>query len=171
MATKKPAPLSQLDELFCLTYLKNGENAKRAYMETHPRAQERTAEVEGSKLLRKPEVAAFIDKEREARKKRLRMDGDEALEAITRIARGFPRSALYENNRLKPIDQWPDEAFDCVKSIKPTPFGTAVTFHDKLRARELMAVAGGKLRTKVDHLHAFDHAAYLGAEPPEGDDE
>lgn len=166
MGKRAPSPT---DELFCLEFLKNGENAKRAYMAVHPKAKERTAEVEGSKLLRKPEIAAFIEKERDERKKRLRMYGDEALEAITRIARGDPRQ-LFRNNRLLPIDEWPADALDCVKAIKPTPFGTAIIFYDKLRARELMAVADGKLRTKVDHLHAFDHAAYLGAEPPEGDD-
>ncbi len=161
--------LSEQDELFCLEFLRNGENAKRAYMATHPKAKERTAEVEGSKFLRKPEIKDFIDKERAERKKRLRMDGDEALDAITRIARGNPR-ALFKNNRLLPIDEWPEDALDCVKAIKPTPFGTALTFYDKLRARELLAVADGKLRQKVDHLHAFDHIAFLGAEPPEGED-
>lgn len=162
-------PLSDKDQLFALEYLNNGMNAKRAYLTLHPKANERTAEVEGSKRMRKPELKAFIAAELEARKKRLRMDGDEALEAITRIARGNPR-ALFKDNRLLPIDQWPDDALDCVKAIKPTPFGTAIVFYDKLRARELMAVADGKLRQGVDHKHTFDHAAYLGSEPPKGDD-
>lgn len=69
-----------------------------------------------------------------------------------------------------PIDQLPEGAADCVKTLKRTPFGTATTFHDKLKARESMAIAGGKLKPRVDHRHAFDPAAYLGAEPPAGDE-
>ena len=93
-----------------------------------------------------------------------------ALEGITRHARGDIRK-LFKNNRLLPISEWPDDVADCVKAIKPTPFGTAVVFYDKLKALELMAIAGGKLQQKFDHAHKFDHLLCLGAEPPVGDDE
>ena len=91
------------------------------------------------------------------------MDGDEALERITRIARGDLRK-LFKAGQLLPIA-------DCVKALKPTPFGTSIVLYDKLKACELMGIAGGKLRTNVDHKHAFRHEEYLGAEPPAGDDE
>ena len=42
---------------------------------------------------------------------------------------------------------------------------------DKLKALQLMAIAGGKLQQKFDHAHKFDHLLCLGAEPPVGDDE
>lgn len=170
MARHREKGLNEPDYLFALEYLANGQNAKRAYLKAHPKAKDRTAEVEGSKLLRKPELKAFIDQEMKARRQRLRMDGDEALEAITRIARVDPRRIFKDNRLLRPED-WPDDVADAVKAIKPTPFGTAIVFYDKLKARELMAVAGGKLRQQVDHKHTFDHAAYLGAEPPQGDDD
>lgn len=170
MARKTPGTISDADQLFALEYLSNGLNATAAYRSTHPRAKQRTAEVEGSKLLRKPEVDAFIAKETKERKARLQMDGDESLESITRIARGDIRR-LFKDNKLLPLADWPDDAADCVKSIKPTPFGTAIVLHDKLKARELMAVATGKLRTKVDAKVQFDPAEYLGSEPPAGDDE
>lgn len=35
-------------------------NAKRCYMQIHPRSKERTAETEGAKLLRKPEIVAYL---------------------------------------------------------------------------------------------------------------
>ena len=98
------------------------------------------------------------------------MDADEALEAITRHARGDIRK-LFKNNRLLPISEWPEDVADCVKAIKPTPFGTAIVFYDKLKACELMAIAGGKLRQKFDHAHKFDHLLCLGADPPVSDDE
>lgn len=166
----KAPQLSESDQLFALEYLKNGLNATGAYKAVHPRCSQRTAEANGYKLLRKTEVAAFIRDETEKRKARLQMEGDEALEGLTRIGRADIRR-LYRNNRLLPISEWPDLEGDCVKSLKPTPFGTQVVMHDKMRARELMAINAGKLKLNHTMTHKFDHAAYLGAEPPKGDDE
>ena len=170
MARHVKKGLSDPDEIFILEYLVNGQNAKRAYLKAHPRVTERTAEVEGSKLLSRPEIKAAVDTELAERRKRLRMDGDEALDAISNIARGNLRR-LYKDNRLLPIEEWPDDILVCVKGIKPGPFGTQILLYDKLKARELMAIADGKLRQKIDHKVTWDHAAYLGAEPPKGDDE
>jgi hypothetical protein len=52
---------------------------------------------------------------------------------------------------------------DCVRTIKHTPFGPTVVMYDKLRARELMAIANGVLKQKHQHgASPFDHAAYFG---------
>lgn len=67
------------------------------------------------------------------------MDGDEALEGITRHARA-DIGRLFKDGKLLPIDQWPADVRDSVKSIKPTPFGVAIVMYDKLKARELMAL-------------------------------
>jgi hypothetical protein len=96
------------------------------------------------------------------------MDADEALEGITRHARADIRK-LFRDGRLLPINQWPNDIADCIRSIKHTPFGPTVVMYDKLKALELMAIAGGALKRKADHNHTFDHAAYLGAEPPQDD--
>jgi phage terminase small subunit len=163
--------LTQREQLFALEYLANGHNATAAYRAVHPKCHSNNAAaVQGHRLLRKPKVAAFIQREQNARSARLRMDADEALEAITRHARGDIRK-LFKNNRLLPISEWPEDVADCVKAIKPTRFGTAIVFYDKLKACELMAIAGGKLQQKFDRAHKFDHLLCLGAEPPVGDDE
>jgi hypothetical protein len=169
MGTKTSKPLTEKEIDFALEYLANGRNATDAYSKGHPKAKRSTCTVEGSKTLSRPNVAAFIKAQDAERHARLIMDADEALIGLTRHGRGDPRR-LFKGNRLLPIDEWPDDAADCVKALKPGPFGTAITFYDKQRARELMAINGGKLRQNVDHTHKFDHAAYLGAEPPEGDD-
>jgi terminase small subunit-like protein len=98
------------------------------------------------------------------------INNHEALETITRHARGDIRK-LFKNNRLLPISEWPEDVADCVKAIRPTRFGTAIVFYDKLKACELMAIAGGKVQHKFDRAHKFDHLLCLGAEPPVGDDE
>lgn len=166
----RPAPLSPIDEAFALAYLANGENALAAYQATHPKAKTSTAGTEGHRTLKKPQVIAFLKTERAERKKRLRMDADEALEGITRHARGDLRK-LFKDGKLLPIEQWPDDIADCVKTLKRLPDGGfTLMLYDKLKARELMAIAGGELKNQHEHKHTFDHAAYLGAEPPEGDE-
>jgi len=72
------------------------------------------AAVQGHRLLRKPKVAAFIQREQKTRSERLRMDADEALETITRHARGDIRK-LFKNNRLLPISDWPEDVAHCVR--------------------------------------------------------
>jgi phage terminase small subunit len=67
------------------------------------RCAQRTAEVNGSRLLRKAEISAFIESEKRARRQRLRMDADEALEGITRHARADIRK-LFKNGRLLPTN-------------------------------------------------------------------
>src|SRR5262245_13886680 len=91
--------LKKNDELIALEYLANGYNATAAYRSVHPKCRQRTAEVNGSRLLRKAEVHAFIEREQKARKQRLRMDADEALEAITRYARADIRK-LFKDGKL-----------------------------------------------------------------------
>lgn len=99
------------------------------------------------------------------------MDADEALEGITRHARADIGDIFDDAGKLPPIKQWPKDVRDAVKAIKPTPFGVALVMYDKLKARERMAIAGGELKQRHEHTHTFDHAAYLGAEPPAGDEE
>jgi hypothetical protein len=156
-------------ERFALEYLANGYNATAAYRSVHPKCSQRTAEVNGCRLLRKAEVQTFIEREQDERGKRLRMDGDEALIAISRMARSDLRK-LFRNNRLLPVSEWPEDIADCVKALKPTPFGTSIVLHDKLKALELLAIASGALKPHHQHKHSFDVAAYLAAEPPAEDE-
>jgi hypothetical protein len=59
----------------------------------------------------------------------------------------------------------------CEDIERPSNGGFALQFNDKLKAHELMAIAGGELKQPADHKHTFDYAAFVGAEPPVGDDE
>lgn len=166
----RPDTLSPTDERVLLEYLANGENALAAWQTVHPRASTGAAGVSGCRLLKKANAQTFLAAERAARAKRLQMDGDEALVGITRHGRGDLRK-LFKDGKLLPIDQWPDDIADCIKTLKRAPDGSFVLqLYDKLKARELMAIAGGKLKNQHEHKHTFDHAAYLGAEPPDGDE-
>lgn len=46
--------------LFILEWLNNGKNAKRACFKLHPSVTERSAEVLGSRLLRKVNISRFL---------------------------------------------------------------------------------------------------------------
>jgi Terminase small subunit len=166
MARRAAIGVTESFETFALEYLANGYVASKAYLAVHPRATQRTAEVEGSKLLRNPEVANILDRERASRKQRLQADGDEAIEGLTRIHRVNIKS-FYKDGKLIPIEQLPDDVADVIKGVKANG---ALQLHDKLKARELLAINGGKIRQRHDVNLTFDHAKYLGAEPPPGDD-
>lgn len=163
---KPPPGLSAVDELFALTYLTNGSNATAAYKAAHPKVNsENAAAVEGYRLLRKPKIAAFLETEREARFARLRMEGDEALALISEDARADIRQLFNEKDELKPAKDWPESIARSVRSVKPGPFGPTITLNDSLKARELMAIAAGKLRSGVVG-ELFDHVAYLAGLTP-----
>ncbi len=54
---------------------------------------------------------------------------------------------------------WPDEIALAVKSVDPDT--GKVVFYDKLRAAELIAEAGGRIRKRIDMSLTFDHVKYL----------
>ena len=112
-----------------------------------------TGRANASRLLLDPRVRAAIDARVGAIAKRLRtiMDGDEALEGITTLARGADIRLLFPHNR--DIQNLPDEVATCVKSITQTKHGVRVEFYDKGHHLEVMAKVGGKLKDtlKVEH--------------------
>lgn len=161
--------LSAADRLFVLHYLKH-HNGSRAYRASHPAVQSVRASATGAwKLLQKPDVAAAIASALEKQFKTLQMDADEALMLISLDARADLTELFDEHDRILPIHLWPDAVRRSVKRIRQTDQGVDVTMNDSLRARELMAQAGGKLKNIVKH--EFDLGRYLGAAPPPGDDD
>lgn len=138
--------LSDVDKLFVLTYLANGQNATDAYAQTHPNAKRTTCAAEGYKILRKPEIKRAIDAELKRRGARLRMTGEEALDRVSEIA-AADISELYDNDgRLLPIKKWPAAHRRAVKSIRPGQFGRTIVFHDQLGALLTLAKADGTLK-------------------------
>ena len=167
-----PNSLTLAQHGFCLNYLANGDNATAAYKATHPHCRsEKAATVEGHRTLVKPRVQQYIQHEIEARNRRLRMLGDEALETISVYARADIGELFTESGQLKVLHQMPLNVRRTIKSIKHTPAGPVIQLHDALKANRLMAIAAGELKPQHQHKHTFDHAAYLGAAPPAGDDE
>lgn len=145
---EKPDNISDIDYEFALIYLANMGNAADAYRRTHPKANDLTCRVEGHRILTKPNVAAFIERERIERWKRHKMDGDEAFGLLSLDARLDHRLIFDASGRMLRPDQWPDEIALCVRAIEYKPGGAVkVTFNSSQRARELIAQQTGKLKS------------------------
>lgn len=107
-----------------------------------------------SRMLTKERIAAAIQHTLGERVKALRiMDGDEALEGISNMGRVDIRKCFPENSSIAKL---PDDVADAVKSVTPTKFGYRIEMYDKLRARELMAKAGGKLKETIQVEHTLE---------------
>lgn len=159
-------------DIFIHEYLTNGGNAARAYLAIHPGTQYNSARTLAWRLLTKVDVAERIAREKKLRIQRLKIDGDEALAllAINANAPAYLADAYDAKGQLKPIHEWPPELQLASKGIKPGPFGDQIILDSPQRARELLAVAGGKLKNAID-VNVIDLVEYLGAKPPKGDDE
>ena len=129
--------------------------------------QPSTAAVEACRLLRDPNIRAAVDAKLAERHKRLEMKGDEAIALLSLTARADLREAYDETGKLLPFHQWPETLALAARAIKANG---DIILQDPLKARELMAVATGRLRSTVDHFHNFDHARYLAGldDPPNG---
>ncbi len=163
------APLTPREALFVLKVVEL-DNQTEAYLQARYRCSRRTARANAARLLVKASVQQALALARRERLEALEMTADEAMRGLSAVARADIRRLFGADGRLLPVHLWPEDIAVCVKSVKHKPWGIEVTLHDKLRALELIAIASGRLRTKHDHTHAFDHAAYLGAEPPPGTD-
>jgi hypothetical protein len=157
--------LTEKQAAFLMHYLANGFNGTKAYRAAFPNcSSDPVAATEAHRILKLEKMQAALKAERTARWKRLRMHGDEALALISLSARADIGLLYDEKGQLLPIRKWPRWMRTCVKSIKPGAEGPTIVLHDQLKARELMAVAAGKLKSTA--VIEFDHARYLGAAPP-----
>lgn len=107
----------------------------------------------GCRLLTKDYIADAIAARLAVRAQKLIMDGDEALERISRFGRAdirklFPADHVYQ--------KLPDEIALCIKSITATRYGDRLELYDALKAAELMAKVAGKLKETVKVEHALE---------------
>lgn len=127
--------------------------------DAHERAGFKRNRHNAARLITKENVSKAIAERLGARLRTLQMDGDEALEGISRIGRADIRKVLDGSGNIRSIDSLDDDTADAIQSIKVVERRVATgngketeveytkefKFYDKLRARELMAKAAGKL--------------------------
>lgn len=130
-----------------------GNGAKAAELAGYAKG---SAKVTASRLLKKAKIqAALVSARADRVSKALQADdivrsrvmsGDEALERLTTFARVDATEFLPEGDPLRDL---PADLRVCIKAVKETKFGRNIEFHDAMRATELLAKAGGKLKEIV----------------------
>lgn len=158
----KGKPLANGHAVFVEAYIGNGGNATRAYLEAYPEAKVSTARVEGCRFLTKPNIRTEIERRQGEIFKRWEMAGDEAIALLSARARLDIADLYDEDGKLLPLRELPKAVRACIKGIRRDAKGRReLVFHDALKAAELMAIATGRIRAKVDLNHNFNHAEYL----------
>ncbi|WP_299948456.1 terminase small subunit [uncultured Microbulbifer sp.] len=107
MARRNHNGLTDKWQIFADTYLADPElNATKAYKVAYPNASQRTCEVKGSELVRKGEVAEYIQKAQKARSERTQIDADYVLKRLAEIDQMDVLDILKDDGSLKPIREW-----------------------------------------------------------------
>ena len=152
-AIDNPFHLSPQELLFVEAYLGVANfRAAKAYELAGFKTTGGQHRANASRMLTRLRVAKAIEARLQERVTKLRiMDGDEALEGITTLARGADIRKLFPHTPA--IANLPDEIAACIKAITPTKHGHRIEFYDKGHHLEVMAKVGGKLKDtlKVEH--------------------
>jgi phage terminase small subunit len=162
MARKNENGLTDKQQAFADLYRGGPEairgNAKACYKEIYPRSSARTSEVEGAKLLRKPEIVAYLDQKREETSELADVTEQRWLTEVSRIAFFDPRKLFDSRGNILPVTEWPDEVAAALASVevsrrysagKPDDYDqiTKVRFWEKGKHLEMI---GKYLKVLVD---------------------
>lgn len=107
--------LTPKQEAFCREYLVDLNATQAAIRAGY---SPKTAHMMGHENLKKPEMAAFIQKEMTERAGRTEITADRVLSEIGRLAFADIRSVFDENGRLLPVHMLPAEVAASVSSIE-----------------------------------------------------
>lgn len=164
---RDPSILTPREALFVLKLLEL-DNVTQAYLDAGYRCTREAASASGGALLRKPRIAAAVDRARAKRLEVAQMSADEAMERLATVARADLRLMFDEKGKLLPVHQWPDALALALKGYElKDDGGIKVTLDSRLTALDLIATDHGRIVRKVDATLHFDHLKFLaGAEKP-----
>lgn len=149
---ENPFGLSPRELLFVEAFLGAAHfRAARAYELAGYKVTGAASRANASRMLTRERVAKAIAAELGARAKALRiMDGDEALEGISALARSDIRKVFPPTHWIAKL---PDEVAACIKSVRPGKHGYTIELYDKGHHLEVMAKVSGRLKEtlKVEH--------------------
>lgn len=129
--------------LFADKYLANGGNATRAYMEVFGRSYGVSA-VEGHKLLKKPNLIAYIEEHRAKALANSQLTVQRWYQEVARLSFFDPRKLVDEKGKLKPLHELDDDTAAALSAIEAEvgSDGTVITRvrpHSKTTALDLAA--------------------------------
>jgi hypothetical protein len=164
-APRDPRQLTPREQVFVAAYCGVAAfNASEAYRLAGYGGNPASVSTHASRLVGFGRVAVAIAARVQARVAELAiMDGDEALQRISRIARGDIRQLLSPDD---PLAQLPDTIALCIKSIVPGAYGRRLVLHDSLAAALTMAKIAGRLKEVLRVEHSLEDIMARASEPP-----
>jgi phage terminase small subunit len=154
------AEITAKQRFFAEEYMKDFNATQAAIRAGYSR---RSAETQGLQLLRKPQVAAYLNELRKAQTERTGSDADRIKEALRAIAfadqRKYQKWGARGVNVLESSGLTDEEAMavaEVSQTITDAGGSIKIRQHDKLRALELLAKMGGLLPNKVEVMTPWD---------------
>lgn len=144
--TSPEKPLTKTERAFLNEYIKDF-NGRRAYQATYKRCKsENTAAVEASRILRKPKVAAELERRLRQLQTKAELDTDEIIQEMKKLA--FANQQDYtgfgsDGVKLKDSDNLTRNQMAAISEVRETRTGRYKTFqlklHDKKGALDSLA--------------------------------
>ncbi len=133
-------------------------NATRAYKVAYSKVRkDKTAAVNGSRMLRNAKVAEYIERRMKDREKRTEITQDWVLEELRKIASvngsDFAKVVVKEGYpvvELMATDDLPEDKRSAISAIKETKFGISVESYDRVKALELIGRHLGMFKDKME---------------------
>jgi hypothetical protein len=164
--SRRPPPKRQhlvTDErLFVARYVKFGDDATRAYQSIHPKANRKTANTQGWRMVHRPLIAAAIAAMHAKLLATVEVDAAWVIERLRRIA-DSDLSALFDDvGNLRPIVDLPPDVLTAVSSVEviDRPGGDVrkIKLWDKVAALVALARNLGLLVDRSEVKHSADDA-------------
>lgn len=123
-------------------------NASDAYLRSGYKGTPGKVSGLAARLIARDRVAAMVADRLGERIRAVQMDGDEAIERLSRFARADIGQVLGPDD---PLSKLPDEIRLCIKTVRPTQHGRVIELYDAMRATEDLAKAAGRLKETHEH--------------------
>lgn len=177
--------LTPQQKKFADTWLADPEhNGTRAYREAYPKANQKSAEVRASKLLRHAKVAAYINDRMEALDKETFATQARIIEEYARLGFQDPRRLFDEEGRIKAISDMESEVAAAITSIEMENVVTKdeegnvviesrvkkIGFNNKKGSLDSLSKILGMFKEKVDHSVKIEGGVLL-VPPQQSEDE
>jgi phage terminase small subunit len=140
--------LTAAQRLFAHLVSAPGVSQAAAYLEAFPGVTQRTAEVEGSKLLKKPEVAELVERLREKRLAKVDSRSEQVLEELHHLGLARLSRVTNDDGSMKPLSEWPEREKAALSKLEVKEyFGKPVTADDGAVVTPLL---GRSVKARMD---------------------
>ncbi|HET6631516.1 MAG TPA: terminase small subunit [Rhodanobacteraceae bacterium] len=116
-AKAEPRPINEREVAFCEHYRLHF-NAGAAYTAAGYDARGKTAYNAGLRMLKRPQVQAYLAQRREDLKERMQLEHDDVLRALADLAFFNLADVRNEDGSFKPVEEWPRRCTAAIAGIE-----------------------------------------------------